>query len=267
MALFNHLLREVHAKIVYYGPGGGGKETSIAHIHRHLNTESRSNVKALSVQGNRMLFFDYTPAESTVEGYGVRVHLYTVVDEVRNSSPWAIALKGSDGVIFVADSAPERQQENLDRLRDLRGLLAAAGYDIDNLPFVIQYNRRDHADAVSLAELQRSLNRGNAPGFPTVATVGEGVRAPLSCLTRMILANIRDTLEEQAEEQEAAAVEYEFEFEEEAELVTGGVEDIRLEITGGGLLEEGRLSVPLTVTVGADRRDFRLVISLVGAAR
>ena len=306
MALFNHVIKEVNAKIVYFGPGFCGKETSITHIYRKLNPEFRSVIKVMTVQGNRMLFFDFRPTEKGVEGYSVRFHLYTVVDEVLKPSTWKMVLKGADGVVFVADSDPARQQENLDRLNELQTLLVAEGSGVDQIPFVMQYNRRDVPDAVALEEMQRSLNRSNVPGFPSVATTGDGVLSPLSNLIKMVLAKIRETLAESVEakvkgEEEAApeppsgmevaeAVVPDTTLEggevatsgetaepplppgepsrhEEAapaEEVAGGAEEIHLEITGGGLLEEGRLTIPVTVTAGAARRDYRLVISLAG---
>ena len=189
MALFNHVIREANAKIVYFGPGCSGKESSITHIYRKLIPDFRSSIKALALQGNRMLFYDFCPADNMVEGYVARFHLYTVVGEVLSPSTWKMALKGVDGLVFVADSDPSRQQENLDALNELQGLLVSQGSGIDQIPLVMQYNRRDIPDAVALDELQRTLNRDNVPGFPTVAATGEGVNFPLSCLTRMVLAN------------------------------------------------------------------------------
>jgi signal recognition particle receptor subunit beta len=306
MALFNHVIREVNAKIVYFGPGFGGKETSVTHIYRKLNPEFRSALKAMTVQGNRMLFFDFRPAEKGVEGYSVRFHLYTVVDEVLKPSTWKMVLKGADGVVFVADSDPTRQQENLDRLNELQTLLTAEGSGIDQIPFVIQYNRRDVPGAVALEEMQRVLNRDNAPGFPSTATTGDGVLPPLSSIIKMSLAKIRESLAEIAV---PAAVEIETEVEVEAEVqdevkvetevvtapevplvseaveppdetvefpsgeparlgeaapVEGGAKEIRLEITGDGLLADGRLTVPITVTAGSGCREFRLTISFSG---
>jgi signal recognition particle receptor subunit beta len=281
MALFNHVIREVNAKIVYFGPGFGGKETSVTHIYRKLNPEFRSALKAMTVQGNRMLFFDFRPAEKGVEGYSVRFHLYTVVDEVLKPSTWKTVLKGADGVVFVADSDPTRQQENLDQLNELQTLLTAEGSGIDQIPFVIQYNRRDIPDAVPLEELQRRLNRYNVPGFPSVATTGDGVLPTLSSIIKMSLAKIRESLAEIAvpvkvETEVVAAPEVplvdetvEFPSGEPAclggaALVEGGTEDIRLEISGDGLLADGRLTVPITVTAGTGSRKFRLTISLSG---
>ncbi len=206
MALLNHLLREVNAKIVYIGPEGSGKQTSLAYICRSLDPDIRSSLKALTVQGNRMLFFNFCPAFNQLEGYSVRFHLYTVPGKVHMPSTWKVALKGVDGVVFVADSDPDRQQENLDMLSELQGLLALEGAGSDYIPFVVQYNRRDLPEAVPLEELQRTLNRDNVPGFPTVSSRGEGVHAPLSCLTKMILANIKDRVEVEVAEAEAEAL-------------------------------------------------------------
>jgi signal recognition particle receptor subunit beta len=298
MALFNHVIREVNAKIVYFGPGFSGKETSVTHIYRKLNPEFRSPLKAMTVQGNRMLFFDFRPTEKGVEGYSVRFHLYTVVEEVLKPSTWKMVLKGADGVVFVADSDPTRQQENLDRLHEVQTLLAAEGSGIDQIPFVIQYNRRDISGAVELEEMQRRLNRDNAPGFPSTATTGDGVLPPLSSLIKMVLAKIRASLESEArgESDVVAAPEVAPEAKvvapallpESAEITTPvdptlpaeeparcekvapdeevavRAEEISLEIAGGGCVADGRLTVPLTVSAGALRREFRLVISLTG---
>ncbi len=213
MALFNHLLREVNAKIVYFGPGLSGKQTSIAYICQKLDPDIRSPLKAMQVQGNRMLFFNFCPSVSQLDGYSVRFHLYTVTGEVFKPSSWKVAFKGVDGVVFVADSDPERQQENLDRLKELRAFLAVEGTELTPIPFVMQYNGRDLPEALPLEELQRKLNRDNVPGFPTVASHGEGVHAPLSCLTNMVLANIREELDAELEAQLAAESEEEDEVE------------------------------------------------------
>jgi signal recognition particle receptor subunit beta len=293
MALCNHVKKEINAKIVYFGPGGGGKETSVSHVYRKLNPDCRSLFKSMTVQGNRMLFFDFHPAEKGIEGYSVRFHLYTVADEVLKPSTWKTVLKGSDGVVFVADSDPARMQENVDRLSELESLLAVSGPGIDNVPLVMQYNRRDHPQAVPLDELQRRLNRFYVPVFPTVAATGEGVLAPLSSIIKMVLAKIRESLVEMVEPippqtavpdvepappvpaEEVAVVAPDEAIPEATAVAPPGAPDeppppneeygaveISLEITGGGLLADGSLSVPITVCSGTTHRDFRLVISL-----
>ena len=298
MALFNHVIREVHAKIVYFGPPRGGKETSLTHVYRHLERECRSPFKALRGEGNRLLFFDYQTPDSLVSGYTVRFHLYTVSEELLSPATWLKVFRGGDGVVFVADSDPSRLQDNMDRLNELQELLAAEGTGMERIPVVMQYNRRDHPDAVTLDELQRTLNRFNVPGFPSIAVTGEGVEAPLSCLSRMVLATIREALEELLKGSEETGVgsgtgeeapqavlsgreaagdvaacdetdESPFLMEEaalpvEAVPVQRGdarAERVRLEIAGGGALDNGRLTVPVTVTADGGRHEFRLVLS------
>lgn len=267
MALFNHDTREVNAKIVYAGPGHGGKETSLTQIYRSLPPEQRSSLRAMTVQGDRVLFFDFRPSDDTMAGYRVRFHLYAAVADVLDRATWKSVLRGADGVVFVADSDPDRQEENLKVLNALAELLAAGGGDIDGTPLVLQYNRRDLAGAVPLEELQRSLNRANVPGFPTVASTGEGVQTTLSCLTRMVLARIGETLEELV----PLEVPLPAETGAEAEVQSGQKalpetcpEDIRMEISGHGALDGGKLTIPVTVTAGGGSREFRLLVSLAG---
>ena len=217
MALFNHLLKEVNAKIVYFGPGMVGKQTSVAYICRKLDPDIRSPLKAMQVQGSRILFFNFCPAVSQLDGYSVRFHLYTVTGDVSSQSPWKVALKGADGVIFVVDSDPDRLQENRECLIELRELLVAEEL-LNEIPVVMQYNGRDLSNAMPLEEMQRTLNRDNLPGFPTVASRGEGVHAPLACLTNMVLANIRESLDDELVAEAEAEIERKAEAERQAEL-------------------------------------------------
>ena len=286
MALINHVIRDVNAKIVYFGPGFSGKETSVTHIYRKLNPEFRSTLKSMAVQGNRMLFFDFRPTEKGVDGYSVRFHLYTVADEVLKPSTWKMVLKGADGVVFVADSDPARQQENLDRLDELQKLLAADGPGIDQVPLVMQYNRRDLPTAVPLEEMQQHLNRSNVPVYPTVASTGNGVLSPLSILIKMVLAKIRESLADAAESPPHPLEPIEggppvIESEPPALLVTDAalagnpVEETApppvppcapptpvMEARGGEFLPDGSLCIPIQLTCGGITQEYRLVVSL-----
>lgn len=203
MALVNKIKREINAKLVFFGPGLSGKTTNLNHIYSKLKPEFRGKLKSMNIQNDKMLFFDFTPpGDGTVNGYSVRFHLYTLKGDTKGSSPWKMVLKGADGVVFVADSAPDRLTANRESLKNLAEYLGAYGQDAADIPVVFEYNKRDCIDAVPLEDLQRMLNPGNLPGFPATASRGEGVLNALLALVRIVLKKLRETgleLEESVE--------------------------------------------------------------------
>jgi signal recognition particle receptor subunit beta len=193
MALVNHAKREINAKIVYFGPGLSGKTTNLNFIYRKLKPEHRGKLKSMNIQKDRMLFFDFAPpGQGSVEGYDVRFHIYSLTGEVTNSAAWKMVLKGADGVVFVADSAPERMAANRESLKTLEQIMNGYGRNLADLPGVLQCNKRDQPTALPLAEMQ-SLNPGRYPVMPAIADKGEGVLDSLFSLVKMVLKKLRES--------------------------------------------------------------------------
>jgi uncharacterized protein len=204
MALINKVKREINAKLVYFGPGLSGKTTNLNLIYGKLKPDFRGKLKTMSIQKDKMLFFDFTPpGDGNVDGYSVRFHIYTIKGEATGASPWKMVLKGADGVVFVADSAQERLAANLDSLQNLDDYLAGAGQSLTDIPVIFEYNKRDSVNAVSLDELQSLLNPGNFPHFLATASRGEGVLNTLMAMIKIVLKKLRNSglnLEEVSEE-------------------------------------------------------------------
>ena len=194
MALVNHAKHEINAKLVYFGPGFSGKATNLNYIYRKLKPEHRGKLKTMNIGKDRMLFFDFTPAgQGRVGEYNVRFHVYSIVGEVAGTSAWNMVLKGADGVVFVADSAPERMKENLDSLDVLKKIMRGYGKSIKDLPGVLQCNKHDIDPALSLAEMENALNYGCFTVMPAVAKRGEGVLDSLFGLMKTVLKNLRES--------------------------------------------------------------------------
>src|SRR6187200_2228676 len=143
MSMINHACREINCKIVYYGPGLGGKTTNLQYIYDMTSPKAKGKLISLATQTDRTLFFDFMPLElGSVRGFKVRLHLYTVPGQIFYDASRKLILKGVDGVVFVADSQIERTEANLESVENLRTNLAEQGYSLDKLPYVIQYNKR-----------------------------------------------------------------------------------------------------------------------------
>ncbi|MDO9080184.1 MAG: ADP-ribosylation factor-like protein, partial [Desulfuromonadales bacterium] len=176
MALINYAKREINAKIVYYGPGLCGKTTNIKYIHEKLRPETRGKLLSLATETDRTLFFDFLPVDlGEIKGYQTRFQLYTVPGQVFYNSTRKMVLKGADGIVFVADSQREMLQANQESLANLRENLAEQGQNIDDIPMVIQYNKRDLFNALPVEELDRTLNPRKLPTFSACAHDGSGV--------------------------------------------------------------------------------------------
>ena len=188
MSFFNHNAKEIHCKIVYYGPSLGGKTTNLQWVYQQSAAEQKSKLVALNTDVERTLFFDFLPLNiGEIRGYKTRFHLYTVPGQVVYDASRKLILKGLDGVIFVADSQNERMEENLEALRNLERNLEAQGYDIREVPLVMQYNKRDLPNAASLKDLRSQLNLYNAPDFEATAAEGKGVMESLKTVSKSIL--------------------------------------------------------------------------------
>jgi signal recognition particle receptor subunit beta len=158
MPLVNHARREVHIKVVYYGPGLGGKTTNLEHIHQKTRPENRGKLISLMTEAERTLFFDLLPVElGSFKGYRVRVHLCTVPGQIAHDETRRLVLRHVDGVVFVVDSQAGREEANLASIRNLYTNLALQGDDPDLMPLVVQYNKRDLPGALPVAALRAVL--------------------------------------------------------------------------------------------------------------
>ena len=165
MSVINYASREINCKIVYYGPGLGGKTTNLEHVYARVAPDTRGKLISLATENERTLFFDFLPVDlGTIRGFKTRFHLYTVPGQVYYNASRKLILKGVDGVVFVADSQVERQEANVEAMQNLYDNMAEYGYDITRMPFVIQYNKRDLPNAAPIDELDLLLN----PGFEVV---------------------------------------------------------------------------------------------------
>jgi signal recognition particle receptor subunit beta len=163
MSLINYASREINCKIVYYGPGLGGKTTNLEYVYEKVAPSSKGKLISLATETERTLFFDFLPVDlGTIRGFRTRFHLYTVPGQVYYNASRKLILKGVDGVVFVADSQIDRMEANLEAMQNLYDNMAQHGYDLPRMPFVVQYNKRDLPNAAPLADLDAALN----PGFP-----------------------------------------------------------------------------------------------------
>ncbi len=161
MSMINYASREINCKLVYYGPGLGGKTTNLEHVYGKVSPEKRGKMVSLATESERTLFFDFLPVDlGTIRGFKTRFHLYTVPGQVYYNASRKLILKGVDGVVFVADSQMDRMEANVESMQNLYDNMAEYGYDVTKIPFLIQYNKRDLPNAASIPELQQQLNPG-----------------------------------------------------------------------------------------------------------
>jgi len=188
MSLINYASREINCKIVYYGPGLGGKTTNIKYVYSKIAPETRGKLISLATELDRTLFFDFLPVDlGTIRGFKTRFHLYTVPGQVYYNASRKLILKGLDGLVFVADSQADRLDDNIDSLQNMYENLETHGLRIDGMPFVMQWNKRDLPNVSPVDELDAVLNTLNAPRFPAVATQGIGVFDTLKEVSKMVL--------------------------------------------------------------------------------
>lgn len=191
MVQINFALKEVNCKVVFYGPGMSGKTTNLEIVHQKAPEENKGELTSISTDGDRTLFFDFMPLDlGNVAGMRTKFQLYTVPGQVYYNSTRKLVLQGVDGVIFVADSDPDKIDENIESYANLIENLAEYGKDIRELPHVIQYNKRDLPNAMPVAELDKKMNKFGVPTFEAVAYTGEGVFPTLKTLAAMVLESI-----------------------------------------------------------------------------
>jgi hypothetical protein len=223
MSMINYASREINCKLVYYGPGLGGKTTNLEHVYNKIAPTARGKMISLATETERTLFFDFLPVDlGTIRGFKVKFHLYTVPGQVYYNASRKLILKGVDGVVFVADSQIERMEANIEAMQNLYDNMAQHGYDLTRIPFVVQYNKRDLPNAATIGELQAALNPGwpveeparqrvtadpfrageflvaqqdgqwieRAPYFEAVAMTGEGVFDTLKAVSKLVVKTL-----------------------------------------------------------------------------
>ncbi len=191
MSMINYASREINCKIVYYGPGLGGKTTNLEFIYNKVAPNTRGKLISLATETERTLFFDFLPVDlGTIRGFKTRFHLYTVPGQVYYNASRKLILKGVDGVVFVADSQVERLDANIEAMHNLYENLAEYGYDLRLIPFVIQYNKRDLPNVSPVNELNQHLNPDHVPAYEAVATTGIGVFDTLKAIAKLVIKSL-----------------------------------------------------------------------------
>jgi len=192
MTFINYASREINCKIVYYGPGLCGKTTNLQYIYDSTSPQAKGKLISLATETDRTLFFDFMPLElGTVRGFKTRFHLYTVPGQVYYDASRKLILKGVDGVVFVADSQEERMDANIESLDNLVDNLKTQGYDLMQIPYVLQLNKRDLPSAIPVAELTSELQKKGEPVFEAVAMDGTGVFDTLKAVAKQVLTELR----------------------------------------------------------------------------
>ena len=192
MSFINYSSREINCKIVYYGPGLCGKTTNLQYVYAKTNPEAKGKMISLATETERTLFFDFLPLSlGEIRGFKTRFHLYTVPGQVFYDASRKLILKGVDGVVFVADSQIERMEANLESVENLRVNLGEQGYNLDKIPYVVQYNKRDLPNIATVEELHRLLNAANVPEYQAVAPTGVGVFDTLKAVAKLVLTELK----------------------------------------------------------------------------
>jgi signal recognition particle receptor subunit beta len=188
MSMINYASREINCKVVYYGTGLGGKTTNLEHIYSRVNPDTKGKMISLATETERTLFFDFLPIDlGEIRGFKTRFHLYTVPGQVYYNASRKLILKGVDGIVFVADSQRERGEANIEAMHNLYENLESYGYDLETIPFVIQYNKRDLSNAMDVEELRAQLNPMGVPDFEGIAIEGKGVFETLTSVSKLVV--------------------------------------------------------------------------------
>ena len=191
MALINYATREVNCKLVYYGTGLGGKTTNLEFIHKQVPPHVRGEMVNLATPTERTLYFDFLSLDlGSVQGFKTRFALYTVPGQVEYNASRKLILNGVDGIVFVADSQVSKWDENIESLKNMEENLADYGLSLDDVPWVLQYNKRDLPNVSPVEDLERVLNTRHVPAFQAVAFQGQGVFDTLKALSKSVLARL-----------------------------------------------------------------------------
>ncbi|MFC1798679.1 ATP/GTP-binding protein [Thermodesulfobacteriota bacterium] len=201
MALINPKKKEVQVKLVYYGPGRGGKTSNLEYIYSKFQDRMTTKLLTVKTYGDRTLFFDFLPLDiGVIGGYNVKMQLYTVPGQVKYKATRKLVLRGVDGVVFIADSMTLREKMNVVSLMDLRENLASFNKNIFKIPLVIQYNKRDLADegipVLPIEKMENSLNRQlKVPSFGASAITGQNIVETMKKAISLTVSSLRDKLE------------------------------------------------------------------------
>ena len=196
MSFVNYHTKEINCKIVYYGPGLGGKTTNIQYIYQKTSSQNKGQMITLNTENERTLFFDFLPLDlGEIRGFKTRFHLYTVPGQVFYEASRKLILRGVDGLVFVADSQVERMEANRESFNGLEKNLLDQGYDLAKVPMVMQWNKRDLPNIVPVEDLQLQLNKRKNPSFEAIASQGHGVFETLKMVSKSVLLNIKGGLE------------------------------------------------------------------------
>jgi hypothetical protein len=191
MALINVAAREIHCKIVYYGPGMCGKTTNLQYIHTQVPRDAKGDLLSIATETERTLFFDFLPLDlGKVRGFQTRFHLYTVPGQVLYERTRVAVLNGSDGVVFVADSARDQLEQNIRSLKELAVNITRQNKKFQEFPIVLQYNKRDLPNALPVPVLDKYLNSMNWTRFEAIATSGEGVFDTLKAISKLVISKL-----------------------------------------------------------------------------
>jgi mutual gliding-motility protein MglA len=192
LTFINYVAREINCKIVYYGPGLGGKTTNLQYVYQITSAENKGKLISLATETERTLFFDFLPIDlGQIRGFRTRFHLYTVPGQVFYDSSRKLILKGVDGVVFVADSQEERLDANLESVSNLAQNLKEHGFDLEKIPYVLQLNKRDLPSAMPVEDMKQQLLVKGEPVIEAVATQGVGVLTTLKAVARQVLVELR----------------------------------------------------------------------------
>jgi signal recognition particle receptor subunit beta len=195
MSTINFSAREINFKIVYYGPGLSGKTTNIKKIYEQVPGEAKGEMVSLATEDERTLFFDFLPLDlGSVNGFKTRFHLYTVPGQVFYNSSRKLILRGVDGIVFVADSDPSRLRANAESLRNLRENLKEYNLSLDDIPYVIQINKRDLPNALPSEMVRQVLDpTGKIQTYDAIASQFVGVFEPLKGVSKLVLEKLAQT--------------------------------------------------------------------------
>jgi signal recognition particle receptor subunit beta len=192
LTFLNYITREINCKIVYYGPGLGGKTTNLKYIYEITNPENKGKLISLATETERTLFFDFLPIDlGQIRGFRTRFHLYTVPGQVFYDASRKLILRGVDAIVFVADSQEERLDANLESLSNLNENLKEQGMDLTRIPYALQLNKRDLSNIIPVDDLKRQLLVKGEPVFEAIATKGIGVLDTLKAVARQVLVELR----------------------------------------------------------------------------
>lgn len=195
MTYVNYAAREINIKIVYYGPGLGGKTTNLKYIFEKSAADQKGKLISLATETDRTLFFDFMPVDlGTIQGFKTRLHLYTVPGQVFYNASRKLILKGVDGVVQVADSQVERMDANYESIENLQENLKEHGYDLTTIPYLLQLNKRDLKNIMPADYMSNKLQIKNEPVIEAVATQGAGVFESLKAVAKMVLVDLRKRL-------------------------------------------------------------------------